>query len=549
MLFLTFRNVRSYRFGGDRSFVAGEIVMGLTDRDHCAVRQMPPRAPTSRQNPGLLNCIRPACLTVLCCLLCAEMQAGAAGAGPVPDTGQDRCYDDTTVIECPGPGEPFFGQDAQYLTTPRSFSKLDSRGADLPDDATEWAMVRDEVTGLVWEVKTDDGSIHDVDDRHYSWDEARDAFIPTLNGAGFGGFDDWRLPTVRELSLLVNRGRTHSAADSFYFPQLSLYYWSSTPDPSGAAGELGHYYVQFDEGYAYNYIKGGDGAMAVRGTGPDDWGTAFVDHGDGTVTDTVTGLMWQQIGPTDAMNWRDALAYCEALEFAGHTDWRLPDVNELQSLVDYSRCGPSIDTDAFPETEPAFYRTATTIAGTFCDQAWVVDFNLGYVDLYFGSQKSALQYVRAVRGGVSGIAGDMDGDGVSDSDDTCPAVHNPQQTDTDGDGIGDACQNPNLITLAAFQVNPGAERVTLTWTTGSEIDTAGFNIYRAGGRGAAFVRVNPELIPARGSAAQGARYVFTDRGLHNRIRYRYLLEDVDLAGMQTRHGPVQAVPRALYKTH
>lgn len=520
--------------------------MGLTDQDHCAVQQILPPPRGRGKNAGCRNSIRRAFRTGLCCLLFPAVHVLTAGAGHVPDTGQDLCYDDTTVIECPGPGEPFFGQDAQYLTVSRTFSKLDRRGANLSDDAVEWAMVRDGVSGLVWEVKTDDGSIHDVDDRHYSWDEARDEFIPELNAAGFGGFDDWRLPTVRELSLLVNRGRTHSAAESFYFPQLSLYYWSSTPDPSGAAGELGHYYVQFNEGYAYNFIKGGDGVMAVRGNGSEDFGTAFVDNGDGTLTDMVTGLMWQQTGPAEPMNWQEALAYCEALEFAGHSDWRLPDVNELQSLVDYSRCGPSINTAVFPETEPAFYRTSTTISGNYCNQAWVVDFNLGYVDLYFGSSKSTPQYVRAVRGGVRGIAGDMDGDGVFDSDDTCPAVHNPEQTDTDGDGIGDACQKPNMITLVSFQAVPGSGFVTLSWSTASEIDTAGFNIYRAEGRDAAFVRITPGLIAASGSAAQGARYGFTDRGLCNRTRYHYFLEDVNLSGVSTRHSPVQAVPRQIF---
>ena len=80
---------------------------------------------------------------------------------PIPDSGQTKCYNDTAEISCPAPGEDFYGQDAQYTTNPRSYTKLDAGGNDLPDSAASWTMVRDNVTGLIWEVKTDDGSVHD----------------------------------------------------------------------------------------------------------------------------------------------------------------------------------------------------------------------------------------------------------------------------------------------------------------------------------------------------------------------------------------------------
>ena len=81
----------------------------------------------------------------------------------------------------------------------------------------------------------------------------------------------------------------------------------------------------------------------------------FADNGDGTVTDNCTGLIWQKetadtngdgqvvIDGADSLPWCDALAYCENLDFAGHDDWRLPNVQELQSIVDYGRHNPSID--------------------------------------------------------------------------------------------------------------------------------------------------------------------------------------------------------------
>ncbi|MFO0448902.1 MAG: DUF1566 domain-containing protein [Pseudomonadota bacterium] len=83
------------------------------------------------------------------------------------------------------------------------------------------------------------------------------------------------------------------------------------------------------------------------GSGPGP-APAFRDNGDGTatdlnsglkgtVTDAATGLMWQKIDDGVARDWRDALAYCEALGLRGHADRRLPDANELHTIVDYTR--------------------------------------------------------------------------------------------------------------------------------------------------------------------------------------------------------------------
>ena len=99
---------------------------------------------------------------------------------PIPDTGQTKCYNNTQEIFCPLPGQPFYGQDAQYPCNPQSYTKLDANGNDLPNSATEWIMVQDNVTGLIWENKTDDGSIHDKDNI-YNWNDAQSVFIATLN--------------------------------------------------------------------------------------------------------------------------------------------------------------------------------------------------------------------------------------------------------------------------------------------------------------------------------------------------------------------------------
>jgi len=128
----------------------------------------------------------------------------------------------------------------------------------------------------------------------------------------------------------------------------------------------------------------------------------FIDNGDGTVTDTSTGLMWQQ-ATAGSMDWQSALTYCENLSLAGHDDWRLPDRNELQSLVDYSRYNPSIDTGAFPDTVSYLYWSSTTSAN-YTSSAWPVDFYYGSVG-YYGKSNSC--YVRAVRSGQGGPLGNL----------------------------------------------------------------------------------------------------------------------------------------------
>ncbi|MFO8240058.1 MAG: DUF1566 domain-containing protein [Dissulfuribacterales bacterium] len=120
----------------------------------------------------------------------------------------------------------------------------------------------------------------------------------------------------------------------------------------------------------------------------------LVDNTDGTVTDTQTGLMWQQ-AEAGSMNWEAALTYCEDLELAGYDDWRLPNRNELQSIVDYSKFNPSVDTVAFPDALSCYYWSSTTFAAN-PGYAWRVNFYSGYV---YYCHKSLSHYVRAVRGG------------------------------------------------------------------------------------------------------------------------------------------------------
>ncbi len=134
----------------------------------------------------------------------------------------------------------------------------------------------------------------------------------------------------------------------------------------------------------------------------------FVDNGNGTVSDNKTGLIWQQ-GEPGYMNWQAALDYCNGLELANKTNWRLPNVKELESLTDDSRYNPAIDRNFFPNANASFYWSSTTFA-SFPDDAWSVNFGDGFGYGYGKNDSSGYGfYVRCVRGGQYGVFDNLSG--------------------------------------------------------------------------------------------------------------------------------------------
>ena len=192
---------------------------------------------------------------------CVTFIALPVYAGSVPDTGQTTCYDGAgDVITCPSPGQDFYGQDGNYTINPPSYTKLDSSGNSLADSASSWAMVRDNVTGLIWEVKTDDGGIHGKDNT-YTWQDAQDVFIAALNSlSGFGGYTDWRMPTIKEVAYIVDCSTYDPAIDKSYFPYTrSSYYWSSTENAADSdyawSRNFGHGHDAWNDKSLSNYVR------------------------------------------------------------------------------------------------------------------------------------------------------------------------------------------------------------------------------------------------------------------------------------------------------
>lgn len=366
------------------------------------------------------------CLVGSWILLTFFLYASIAFAAPVPDTGQTKCFDVSgNEISCPSPGQALYGQDANYTINSMSYTKLDSNGNDLPDSATSWAMVRDNVTNLIWEVKTNKDGVKDYNDPHdadntYTWYDHNDSypgtpgdgsdtedFIKVLNNSRFGGYSDWRVPSIKELVYISNDGIPNlgQTIDSRFFPniQQGAPYWSSTDYAGTFDGDkkyAWYIYFTYDGNDSFTPKSQSLCVQAVRGGQSQ---SSYVDNNNGTITDTTTGLMWQQDTP-NVMTWEQALSYCESLNLGGYTDWRLPTKKELRSLVDYNYVAPAINPTFFPATPLDFFWSSTSHAYTShynADYAFFVDFLSGFDEAFY---KQGSIHVRAVRGFQSGAS-------------------------------------------------------------------------------------------------------------------------------------------------
>jgi hypothetical protein len=315
----------------------------------------------------------------------------------VPDTGQDLCYDwDKTFCEqwhmdgpnqvcdsdpyCPNEGEDFYGQDAQYIINP----------PDLTDNGN--GTVTDNLTGLTWEQKT---SVTEA--QTYTFSNA----FSYCDNLSLGGYDDWRMPTRREFSALLNFSRVSPALDIANFPDYTyttsneVYYWT-TSEYHEDSNQVWKILISF--GLIESGSKDGDlsKVRCVRGAAEPQ--PSYTDNGNGTVTDNLTGLMWEQ--KTDdgssrdkdiTFTWKDALAYCENLTLGSFSDWRLPNPKELERIVDLGAANPAVDTTYFSDTSNGLYWTGTSCSKCHKRKAFTIDFSDG--ELYYGNKVKDSAYL------------------------------------------------------------------------------------------------------------------------------------------------------------
>jgi len=273
---------------------------------------------------------------------------------PIVDTDVGEFSNSKQLIPAPDPGEAFYGQDANYQGNQPSYTDYEN------------GTITDNVTGLTWE--------QNMGEKITFSEASLKADTMTL-----GGYDDWRVPTIKELySLILFTGRVSGASainlfiDAVYFDQplgdpdlgereIDAQTWSSTQYKGlTMRGDSTVFGVNFVDGRIKGYPKYQPGSnntiprsmyfRMVRGNpyyGVND----FKESTEGTISDFATGLMWQQADDGQMRDWEGALAYAESLELGGYSDWRLPNAKELQSILDYKRSPQSTSS---PAIDPLF---------------------------------------------------------------------------------------------------------------------------------------------------------------------------------------------------
>ena len=368
---------------------------------------------------------------------------------PVVDTGQTECYDSRIEIASPEEGEPFYGQDAQYDGIQPAYQDN--------GDGT----VTDMNTGLMWQQNPGDKT---------TYAEA----VAAADSFSLAGYDDWRLPTIKELySLILFSGidpSVQSGDASSLVPFIDTDYfdfeygdtsageriidsqWISRTEYVGTVmgSDSGVFGVNFADGrikcYPTDPLPGqseGKGFFVIYVRGNESYGqNSFTDNGDGTVTDSATGLMWSRDDSGQGMDWEEALAWVEeknSENYLGYSDWRLPNAKELQSIVDYSR---SPDTTSSAAIDPVFYCTAIT------NEAGQVDYpsywtGTTHANMQGGQAAAYISFGRAM-GYMNGEWMDVHGAGAQRSD---PKAGNPADYPQGRGPQGDAIRIYNYVRL------------------------------------------------------------------------------------------------------
>lgn len=149
-----------------------------------------------------------------------------------------------------------------------------------------------------------------------------------------------------------------------------------------------------ETGQTASYATGDDGELQKGVAWPSP---RFTDNGNGTITDNLTELMWEQAPSGTDVTWENALTYANGLELGGHSDWRLPNVNELESLINAGEADSAawMNGQGFSGVQANLYWSSTTYA-PFPTYAWYVYMPDGNVN---NDWKGVEWYVMAVRAG------------------------------------------------------------------------------------------------------------------------------------------------------
>ena len=362
----------------------------------------------------------------------------------IVDTNQENCYDTIVQITPPSPGNPYYGQDAQYNGNQPSYQDN--------GDGT----VTDLVTGLMWQKNlfTD----------KYTYDES----VAGVDTCTIGSFDDWRLPSIKELYSLIQFSGYGGTNEEESIPFINTNYFEFRYGDESAgerfidsqnASSTTYVGTTMNGNFTMFGVNFADGRIKGYGTEPRpgqtegklfevryvrgsiDYGVNdFLDNNDGTITDLATDLMWTTNDNEEGLIWEDALALVQQKNnelYLGHNDWRLPNAKELQSIIDYSR---SLQTTNSAAIDPLFE------ASTIIDEGGEINYpfywtgtthldgppNLIYTNAVYLCFGEALGFMEMPPNSGNYVLMDVHGAGAQRSDpkvgdpDNYPFGHGPQ---------------------------------------------------------------------------------------------------------------------------
>lgn len=203
----------------------------------------------------------------------------------------------------------------------------------------------DNVTNLQWQ----DDELADV----MLWSTAEE-YCSELT---LDGFDDWRLPSRNELMNIIDYSKTEAPFSSVSEHTLENgRYWTASKVADNPTGEAWSVDFSLNSQHEESLRSAQRYVRCVRGTEDEK---NFTREND-VVTDTNTKLQWQDNGEYEKLSWQSAIDYCEDLVLDGKSDWRLPNINELQSIIDRSEYGSRYFYDIFTNNSSATYWSSTT---------------------------------------------------------------------------------------------------------------------------------------------------------------------------------------------
>ena len=266
-----------------------------------------------------------------------------------------KCYSAWEEIECREEGKEFYGQDIQY-------AKL---GYCIKKDFSTKNSVKEEPTSVDNNLKIE--WMNKISDEAYNWYDA----MGYCRDLKYGGYDDWRVPLPQELLLAYNipvKSGISLWSDQLLAKENDSYAWKIDPRTMKLS-----YAGKMEE----NNVR------CVRGK-PIDVASSFKPVDTYLTVDYKNGLMWSTANFTRDKMWNEALTECENSTASGFSDWRIPNIHELATLLNFEKDGPASDFP-YPEDIPVYFWSSTTLTSNIEESPGVTIYGSGEIkNLYKG---------------------------------------------------------------------------------------------------------------------------------------------------------------------